>query len=742
MSLLKRTLTITTLLAATALAGHAAARAEAPGPEVVVRGTKRAKPVDAPPALELYARPPHFQHIALSPDGSRIAYTTRVDGMNLLVGYGFSDHQHAYHKLSSDDVSALRWADDSHVLVSDFRAVTRGTCAGSPAQGGAQPLNGRDLSALASAATGADATKVPGADASQASMLMMANQPPRCIYFGVRGENAITSVNIVIGTSLSIGAHIGDAPSYALGLPSRVVIDGKAQLAGPFIEMRGQSVGSQPADRVFLWKVDPATGDDRLIDDGGGDIERESRYVDDWLYRPDGSLVARTLYDFLNETYRVEMKIGGKWKPVLSRDIVRAKDTFAPYLVGLAADGASIVILDSDTHGNDAEDAPRRFHYYTLDAKGTLSGPLESGDAGSERPVFDPRSGRLAGFASHRETPAYDIREPRLRKVYERALAASAGQSVEVVSVTDDLKKALIRVVGDEETGAYYLLDFAKGKSASVGEDFPQIPTDWIARQEVFAYTASDGTPLRGVLTLPPKPAYKNLPLVVLAQDSPGAQASIAFDGLTQALASRGYLVFQPNYRSGAPWGARLQSDLGDGVAALVRQGLVDAQRVCAAGTAFGGYAALKLAETGRVRCAMAIDGISDIKGYLAWRRTFAPMPDGDAFTPLSPSPDWPRTFVDNPMSLRTLERAIDAGTPPVAASAISAPVLLIHHEGRGVVPNGQSRALRDALKSAGKPVDDVELPREDTAADAEAARLKMFQALTAFLAANNPAEN
>lgn len=743
MSLLKRILTITTMLAAAAAAGHASARAETPGPEVVVRGTKRAKPVDAPPPLELYARPPHFQEIALSPDGSQIAFTTRVGGVDILVSYGFSNRQHAYQKLSGGNVSAISWADDTHVLVSDSRAVTRGTCAGSATQGSPQPLNGRDIAPVPSSPAGADATKVSGADAAQVQMLMMANQPPRCIYFGVRGENAITSVNMLTGESAPIGAHIGDAPSQALGLPSRVVIDGKAQLLGPFMEMRTQSVGSQPAQRVFLWTVDPATGHAKLVDDGGGDIEREAIYVDDWLYRPDGTIAARTLYDFLEGHYRVEMKVNGKWKPVLSRDIVRAKDTFAPVLVGLAADGASIVILDSDTHGNDAKDAPRRFHYYTLDAKGTLSGPLEASDAGSERPVFDPRSGRLAGFAAHLETPAYDIREPRLRKVYERALAASAGQSIEVVSVTDDLKKALIRVVGDEETGTYYLLDFARGKSAPVGEDFPQIPTSWIARQEVFSYTASDGTSLKGVLTLPPKPAYKNLPLVVLPQDSPGGQASIDFDGLTQALASRGYLVFQPNYRSGgAHWSATLQSDLGDGVATLVRQGMVDPQRVCAAGTAFGGYAALKLAETGRVRCAAAIDGITDVKGYLAWRKTFAPIQDGDAFTTLSPSPKWPRTFVDNPMSMRNLEKAIDANTPSVAASAISAPVLLIGQEGRGPVPAGQSRGLRDGLKSAGKPVDYVELTREDHAADGEAARLKILQAVTAFLAVNNPAEN
>ena len=729
---LKKILTVTTLMVTVAAGGHVPGYAQET--DVVVRGTKRAKPTDAPPPLELYAKSPHFQQIALSPDGSRIAFTTHVDGLNILTGYSFSDRQHAYHKLSGGDVTALGWADDARVLVSDSRAVTRGTCAGSPSQATSQQLSGRDIAAAA----GAQA----GSDGGQAQTLLDLNQPPRCIYFGVRGENAITSVNILTGASVPIGAHIGDAPSQALGLPSRVVIDGQTQLIGPFMEMRGQSVGSQPTQRVFLWTVDAATGHAKLIDDGGGDIERETLYVDDWLYRPNGTIVARTLYDFLKGSYRIEMKVDGKWKSVLSREIVRAKDTFAPFMVGLAADGASIVILDTDTHGNDPKDAPRRFHYYTLDVKGGLSGPLETNDAGVERPVFDPRSGRLAGFASHQETPTYDIREPRLHRIYEKALAASAGQSVEVVSVTDDTKKALIRVVGDEETGTYYLLDFSRGKSTSVGEDFPQIPTQWIARQEVFTYTTSDGTAIKGIVTLPPKPAYKNLPLVILPQESPGSQARIDFDWMSQALASRGYLVFQPNYRGTGQWSTRLQSDLGDGIEALVRQGLADPRRVCSAGSGLGGYAALKLAEAGTVRCAVSIDGVSDTRRYIAWRKTFAPMPDGDAFTTLSPSPRWPRTFLENPMSVRNLERSIGADTPPVVASAITAPVLLIHQESRGLVPAAQIRTVRDDLRAAQKPVDYVELARDDYAPDGEAARLKILETVTAFLAANNPAEN
>jgi dienelactone hydrolase len=728
---------VTTVLGAIAVASHASAFGGAQEPEVVVRGTKRIKPTDTPPVLELYAKSPHFQQIALSPDGSRVAFTTRIDGIDILVSYSFADRQHAYHKLSGGNVSALSWADDTHVLVSDSRTATRGTCAGTYAQNVSQPINGRDITPPASS----DPSK-PQNEAEHAQRLMSANQPPGCKYYGVRSENAVTSVNMLTGRSAPIGAHIGDAPSQALGLPSRVLINGKVHLIGPFLEMRGQSVGSQPAQRVFLWDVDPETGHGTLIEDGGGDIERESRYVDDWLYKPDGTIIARALYDFLKESYRIEMKVDGKWKPVLTRDIVAAKDRFAPFLIGEAGDGKSIVVLDTETHGNDPKDAPRRFHYYSLDANGAFSAPLEKSDAGQERPIFHPQSGRLAGFASQAEEPKYDIREPRLRKVYEKALAASAAQAVEVVSVTDDSKKVLIRVVGDEETGTYYLLDFSTGKSTSVGEDYPQIPTSWIARQDVFAYTAGDGTSLKGILTVPPKPAYKDLPLVVLPHENPDDLASIDFNWMAQALASRGYLVFQPNYRDAGQWSAKLQSDVTEGVDALVRQGLVDPERVCAMGTGVGGYAALKTAETGGIRCVISIDGVPDAPRYMAWRKTFAPAPDPDAFANLSPSPESSRAFLKNPASMRSLQAFINAGTPPVTPSAITVPVLLIHQESNGLVPVTQSRALRDDLQAARKPVDYVELKGETDDPYSEGARLKILQAVTAFLGANNPAEN
>ncbi len=668
MHALKTILMATAALAATVAADQAIADPDTQGTEVVVRGLKRAKPVDAPPPLELYAKPPRIEQIALSPDGAQVALLTRTGDLRLLADYRFSDHHHDYYKVTGGGASAMSWADDAHVLISDSRLAMRGTCEDSPADPSRHNLDSRSIPLP-------DSVKPDSADAAalqgQMQLLLDSNRAPGCAYFGIRGENAITSVNVLTGKGVPIGFHIGDAPSLPLGLPFRI---GAAGLAGPFLEVRAHSVGSQPAQRAYPWKVDPETGDGRLIDDGGGDIERESRYVDDWLFDRDGTIVARTVYEFRDGTYRIEMKESGKWKPVLTRAIDKTDDTFAPFLIGISADGKSIVVLDTDTHGKDAKGAQRHFHYYGIDAAGNLSGPLEQGDASQVRPVFSPRTGRLAGFASDAGEPKYDIADPDLRAVYDKALVAAPGQTVEVLSITDDERKALIHVTGGEDTGSYYRLDFDSGQSTTIGEDFPQIPTDWIAVQELFTYTARDGASLDGILTLPPKPVAKALPLVVLPHDGPEGQDRFGFDWLAQALASRGYLVLQPNYRGSdghgtdfvaaghGEWGGKMLSDIGDGISELAARGLADPQRVCMVGVGYGGYAALSAAEGQQIRCAASIDGMADPGRYLDWRRRHAPAPDPDAFASLSPSPQWPRAFRADPASLRSLELFLGAG--------------------------------------------------------------------------------
>jgi dipeptidyl aminopeptidase/acylaminoacyl peptidase len=68
-------------------------------------------------------------------------------------------------------------------------------------------------------------------------------------------------------------------------------------------------------------------------------------------------------------------------------------------------------------------------------------------------------------------------------------------------------------------------------------------------------------------------------------------------------------------------WGRKMQTDLSDGVRFLANQGTIDPARVCIVGASYGGYAALAGAtlDPGVYRCAVSVAGIADLKRFEEW---------------------------------------------------------------------------------------------------------------------------
>ena len=66
-------------------------------------------------------------------------------------------------------------------------------------------------------------------------------------------------------------------------------------------------------------------------------------------------------------------------------------------------------------------------------------------------------------------------------------------------------------------------------------------------------------------------------------------------------------------------WGRKMQTDLSDGVRYLADQGIIDPKRVCIAGAGYGGYAALAgvTLDPGVYRCAISLAGIADLRAFL-----------------------------------------------------------------------------------------------------------------------------
>lgn len=68
-------------------------------------------------------------------------------------------------------------------------------------------------------------------------------------------------------------------------------------------------------------------------------------------------------------------------------------------------------------------------------------------------------------------------------------------------------------------------------------------------------------------------------------------------------------------------WGRKMQTDLSDGVSYLVKQGIADPAKVCIAGASYGGYAALAgvTLQPTVYRCAVSVAGISDLARMRQW---------------------------------------------------------------------------------------------------------------------------
>jgi dipeptidyl aminopeptidase/acylaminoacyl peptidase len=261
-----------------------------------------------------------------------------------------------------------------------------------------------------------------------------------------------------------------------------------------------------------------------------------------------------------------------------------------------------------------------------------------------------------------------------------------------------------------------------------------------LARRVAYSYAARDGVEIPAYLTRPlgvEGPA----PLVLLPHGGPAARDYGGYDWLAHGLASRGYVVLQPNFRGSGgygqvweeaghgEWGTGvMQHDLTDGVAALISAGIADPQRVCIVGASYGGYAALAgAAFTPELyRCAAAIAGVADLRDMLAFERERA----GDRSATVS---YWRQAMgVDDDESS---PQDLDAASPAQHADRVRAPVLLIHGRDDTVVPIVQSRKMERALQGAGKPVQFVELEGEDHWLSGAPTRLGTLQALDAFLA-------
>lgn len=477
--------------------------------------------------------------------------------------------------------------------------------------------------------------------------------------------------------------------------------------------------------RLFRQDIDS----DQLIQ-----VARSGDREGDFLLDPTGKVVARMGYA---DNYRKKwaVKKGADGDNVLSSG---EADIGGGLILGFGRTPETVLV------GNNENGTLSNIHEINL-TTGKVGGNM-IGDGDFEvYPIFDKISRLLIGFNVGGFVDETQFLDPKLEARWESVQAAFPNEEVTLVSRDDANNRFVVLTEGSHDSGHYYLIDTAEKKAIPLGAEYPDIHNDQVGAFDWVDYKADDGLPLKAIVTLPPGYTMadaKNLPGVVLPHGGPQARDRFGFDWWSQALASRGYVVIQPQYRGSGgfgqkfermgwgQWGKLMQTDVSDAFKAVAAKGIVDSARTCIVGWSYGGYATMAAAtlQPGLYRCAAAGAGLSDLNAFLIWNRD------------RGGKNGYGVRYWKTSMALKgENDPAGDAVSPAKHAAAVKGPFMLIHGREDTTVPLEQTEIMASALLAAGKPVEVVILENETHNIESPSTRTKMLKAMIEFLERNNP---
>lgn len=466
-----------------------------------------------------------------------------------------------------------------------------------------------------------------------------------------------------------------------------------------------------------LFRVDLETGRPEKV---ASSAQRDR----DWLIGADGQIVANSVFDPNRHQYTVYPGAGME-RPVIQRTGDDVLELLSP-----GRTPGTVVVIERTKDSLVGREIP-----LSGGGEGTV---LISGD-NAAGVLMDRDTHMLVGISN---LSGQKLLDPILQKRIDSARAAFPGEEAYLIAYSRDFGQMIFQTDGPQNAGRYWLVDAVARSAIPIGDVRPDVPPTEVGPSRMFAYKAADGLAMDGVLTLPPGKGGKNLPLVVMPHGGPIVVGDrTGFDWWAQAFASRGYAVFQPNYRgtlgygeafrhaAEGQYGRKMQTDISDGMAALASAGIVDPKRACIVGASYGGYAALAgvTLQHGLYRCAVSVAGVADMGRMIIWDHDRGDPRDsrGDSF--------W-----------RGLTGAqagdTDAISPLKFAASADAPILLVHGQDDTVVPIEQSRAMQKALANAGKPAEFVLMNGEDHWLSSGPTRQAMLNAVVAFVQKHNPA--
>lgn len=342
----------------------------------------------------------------------------------------------------------------------------------------------------------------------------------------------------------------------------------------------------------------------------------------------------------------------------------------------------------------------------------------------------------LSAYCSGHKDPVRHWFDDEARALREHIDALFPGKRVGVADM-DKAEEHLLLFVGSDRTrGAYWFYDKTTGEVKHMAEIAPWITEDDTVAMEPVKYTTSDGFEIEGYLSRP-KGVEGPLPVIVNPHGGPWARDSWGYNSEVQFLCSRGYSVFQMNFRGSTgygrrfleasykQWGLKMQDDITEGVEWLISQGIADPKRIAIYGGSYGGYATLAgiCFTPDLYRCAVDYVGVSNL---LTFMNTIPPY--------WRPMLEMMHEQVGDPVADR---EQMEATSPSLHADRIKCPLFIAQGANDPRVNKAESDQMVEALRKRGVTVEYMVKDNEGHGFRNQENRFDFYRAMERFLKEN-----
>lgn len=425
-----------------------------------------------------------------------------------------------------------------------------------------------------------------------------------------------------------------------------------------------------------------------------------------WTWLADDRGVMRALSTIKSGTSVIHWRTGAgaTWQPIASFPMFTGgPGAFEPYVMG----------PDGVFYGRSVrKDADGTWALYRFDAA-TLkleAEPLVSmaGFDFNGQLVFDSGAGRLIGVHYTSDGPGTAWLDPAMQQLQDRIDKRLPGLVNRIaVAECGCSRWMVITSQSDRQPPVFHLYDRETDHVQLAGRSQPDIDPKLMAERDFLRFKARDGLEIPLHVT---RPAGKGpWPTVVLVHGGPHERGGQwGWTREAHFLASRGYLVLEPEFRGSTgygqrlfragwkQWGLKMQDDIADATRWAIGEKLADAQRICIAGASYGGYATLMglIRDPDLYRCGVSWIAVTDIG--LMYDITWSDASD------ILKRYGMPALIGDPVKDAAQLE----ATSPLKQAHRLKQPLLLAFGGGDRRVPIDHGTKFRDAVKKTNERVE------------------------------------